>query len=246
MDLKMLGLLGGFPYSCPMFIGHLGVGFASKRLAPQVPLGVLLLLSQGLDQLCGLFVILGIEHMGVAPGNTVMSPLLFISYPWSHGLLMALTWSIAVGIVSWKILARWQTGLVLGGLVFSHWVLDLIVHKPDLPLLFDQSTKVGLGLWNSVAGTHIAEFSLFGFGALIYFRMTKAKDAIGLWALVGIFAFFSFVYLMNHYGPPPPVEIPERLLVLPIFVFVLLLPWGNWIDRHRKVTHPGIDIRITK
>ncbi|MFA6035223.1 MAG: hypothetical protein WC889_20165 [Myxococcota bacterium] len=216
-----------------MFIAHIGVGLAAKRVAPRASLGVLLLSSQLLDILCGVFVVTGLERMKVSPGITRMTPLEFISYPWSHGLFMSVVWSGMAAIIAARFYRDRGTGLVVGALVFSHWVLDWISHRPDLPLLFDGSPKVGLGLWNNPAGTMIFEFILFAIGVFVILSYTRPLDRTGTWSFVGFAIFFPVLFLLNHFGPPPPVDIPQQLMALPIFVFVVLLPWGNWIDRHR-------------
>jgi len=217
-----------------MFIAHLGVGLAAKKVCPRVPLGVLLFASQALDVLCGLLMVASIEKMRVAAGITKMTPLDFISYPWSHGLFMSLVWSCVAALVAWRLQRDRLAAGVIGALVFSHWVLDWISHIPDLPLLFDGSPKVGLGLWNNPAGTMIAEFGLFGAGAVVYFTSTRARDRVAHWALGSLLVFFPVLFLLNHFGPPPPPNVPQQLMALPILVFVLLYPWGNWIEKHRE------------
>lgn len=217
-----------------MFIGHLGLGLAAKGAAPQVSLGALLLACQWLDVVCGVLMVTSVERMRVHPGITVMTPLEFVSYPWSHGLAMSVVWSaLGAGLAGW-VYREWRAALVVGGLVFSHWVLDWISHAPDLPLLFAGSPKVGLGLWNSAVGTMGAELGLFVLGGATVLGVTRARDRVGGWALASLLVFFPALFLLNHFGPPPPEELPQQLLALPILVFVLLLPWGHWIERHRE------------
>jgi hypothetical protein len=218
-----------------MFIAHLGVGLAGKRLAPRASLGVLLIACQALDILCGLFMVTGIEHMKVTPGITKVTPLEFVSYPWSHGLLMSLVWSALAAAAALRFYRERRAALVVGALVFSHWVLDWISHRPDLPLLFGGSSKVGLGLWNHFAGSLLVEFALFGAGVLVVLWSTQPRDRVGAWAFGSFVVFFTGLFLLNEFGPPPPVDLHQPLLALPILVFVFLLPWGHWIERHRVV-----------
>jgi hypothetical protein len=164
-----------------------------------------------------------------------MTPLEFISYPWSHGLFMSLVWSAVAAMIAARVYRDRLAAIVIGALVFSHWVLDWISHIPDLPLLFDGSSKVGLGLWNSPAGTMAAEIGLFGAGAILFLRATRSRDRIGPWAIASLLCFFPALFFLNHFGPPPPAQLPQQLLALPILVFALLLPWGNWIEKHRAV-----------
>jgi hypothetical protein len=216
-----------------MFIAHLGVGLAAKRIAPRASLGVLLLAGQTLDVLCGLLMVTGVEQMRVSPGITRMTPLDLVYYPWSHGLLMSLVWATLFALVGARLYRDRRTGLVLGLLVFSHWLLDWVSHRPDLPLLFDGSPKVGLGLWNSVAGTVAVELAVFLGGLALYLRATRARDRVGTGALLAFALFFVVLFVTNHFGPPPPATAPQALLALPILLLILVLPWGHWIDRNR-------------
>jgi len=217
-----------------MFIAHLGVGLAAKPLAPKAPLGVLLASAQALDILCGALMVSGVEQMRVHPGFTVMTPLEFISYPFSHGLFMSIVWSVLAGMLAWRVFRSGKTALVIALLVLSHWVLDWISHAPDLPLLFDASPKVGLGLWNSMIGTLAAEFLIFFGGLALYLRSTHTKDKRGIWLPILFSLVFVGIFLLNQYGPQAPADMPQWQLALPIFLLVLLWPWGNWIDRHRS------------
>jgi hypothetical protein len=218
-----------------MFIAHLGVGLAAKRIAPRASLGVLLLAGQTLDVVCGLLMVTGVEQMRVSPGITRMTPLDLVYYPWSHGLLMSLVWATLFALVGARLYRDRRTGLVLGLLVFSHWVLDWISHRPDLPLLFAGAPKVGLGLWNSVAGTVAVELGIFLGGLALYLRATRARDRVGVGALLGFAIVFLVIFGLNHFGPPPPTNTPQAVLALPILLLILVLPWGGWIDRHRAV-----------
>jgi hypothetical protein len=216
-----------------MFIGHIGLGLAAKRVVPKVSLGVLLLSCEALDILCGTFVLLGIEKMKPHPGDMAMSSLEFISFPWSHGLAASLVWALIGYAVSMRLFRNWRTSLVISSLIFSHWILDFISHRPDLPILGDGSLKLGLGLWNSVAGTLIVEIGLLIIGVILYTRTTTRSDREGVFALSSLVIFFTALFFLNHFGPQPPTDMSPRKLVLPIFAYVLLLPWGIWIDRHR-------------
>lgn len=160
--------------------GHLGIGFAAKPVAPKAPLWVLLVATQVLDLLSFLFMAVGIESMGVTTidlsrGIQYLTP---ASVPWSHGLLMSVVWSILAGAIAYLFYRDRRTGIVVGLLVFSHWVLDLIVHLPDLPLLFDGSPLVGFGLWGSGPGlviSGILELVLLAGGVAIYMVTRRRK-----------------------------------------------------------------------
>ena len=160
--------------------GHLGIGFAAKPVAPKAPLWALLVATQVLDLLSFLFMAVGIESMGVttidlSQGIQFLTP---ASVPWSHGLLTSVVWSILAGAIAYLFYRDRRTGIVVGLLVFSHWVLDLIVHLPDLPLLFDGSPLVGFGLWGSGPGlviSGILELVLLAGGVAIYMVTRRRK-----------------------------------------------------------------------
>ncbi|HKI98282.1 MAG TPA: metal-dependent hydrolase [bacterium] len=217
-----------------MFIGHYAVGFGARgslRARPGAPsLGTWFLAVQWLDLVWPILVVTGIERLRVVPGDNPFLYLDFTHYPWTHSLLAALVWAVLFGAVY-----RWRTGdgrnaLWLGGGVFSHWVLDLIVHVPDLPLYPGSSVRVGLGLWHSVPGTLIVEGALFVLGLAWYLRRTRALDGVGRWALWGLVAFLLAAYVASLLGPPPPSAMMVGASALLLWV---LVPWAYWIDRHR-------------
>src|SRR5262245_50224500 len=171
-----------------MFIGHFGIGFGAKKVAPAVSLGTLFLAAQCADILWPLMLIAGLEVVEIDPGNTVLTPLNFVSYPYSHSLLALVGWSILFAAI-YRIARRSSTAamLTLGALVLSHWVLDVVTHRPDMPLTMWGAERVGLGLWNHPLITIPLELLMFGAGILLYVRATKARTRsgdIGLWLFV--------------------------------------------------------------
>ena len=149
-----------------VFIGHFGVALAAKKVAPRTSLGTLVMAAQFVDLLWPLFLLMGIERVIIDPGNTAVTPLDFISYPISHSLLADLGWAcLFAGI--YKVVKRDSRGaLCLWFVLMSHWVLDAVSHRPDLPLYPGSSTYVGLGLWHSRTATIYVESAIFLFGAL--------------------------------------------------------------------------------
>ena len=214
-----------------MFIGHQGVAFAAKRAAPEVSLGVLFLATMWLDLVWPVLLLLGIETVEIKPGITTVTPFDFISYPWSHSLLFAGLWGVAFGTVYWLFKRDGRGALVLGLVVASHWVLDLIVHRPDLPL-YPGSVRLGLDLWDSLPATLVVEFLVFAAGVWIYLRSTIAADGIGHLALVGLVAFLVLLYLAVLFGPYPT---DWRQLAYSGFLALLLPLWAWWTDRHRAL-----------
>jgi hypothetical protein len=125
----------------------------------------------------------------------------------------------------------WPLFLLLGGVVLSHWILDFITHRPDLPLAPGTDVNMGLGLWNSVAGTLIFEAGLFITGIIIYLKTTKAKDRIGSYGFLALIGFLSIIYIGNVFGPPPPGESAIAVVGNASWLFVI---WAYWVDRHRE------------
>jgi hypothetical protein len=215
-----------------MFVGHFALALASKKIDTKPSLGTYFLAAQFLDLIWPLFLLLGIEHVVIDPGNTEFTPLNFIYYPFSHSFLGVLIWSAAFAAVYYLIRKNYKTALLLGVLVMSHWILDLITHRPDLPLTFSNETKAGFGLWNSFWISLLLEGIIFTAGSLLYFNVTKAggkKGNIIIWTLL---IFLAVVFLMNAFGPPPPDEKSIAVVSLSLW---LVVAWGYWADRHRTV-----------
>jgi membrane-bound metal-dependent hydrolase YbcI (DUF457 family) len=213
-----------------MFIGHYAVGFAAKRFAPQTSLGVLIAAALMLDLLWPVFVLLGWEHVQIEQGNTAFTPLNFLSYPISHSLVATIGWATLFAL-TYYLISRYRKGaLVIWIGVVSHWVLDFITHRPDMPL-YPGGPLLGLGLWNLPVATIVVEGLMYAAGVWIYLRVTRGKDGIGRW---GFWAFVIVVvafYVANILGPPPPSVKPMLIAVIP--VVWLLIAWAWWADRHR-------------
>ena len=214
-----------------MFVGHFGVGFAAKRLAPRAGLGSLFLAAQLLDLLWPTLLLVGWERVAIAPGVTAVTPLDFEHYPISHSLLAVAGWSAALGGAYFAITGRWKEAFVVAALVASHWFLDAIVHRPDLPLTPLGPERIGLGLWNSLPATLAVELPLFIGGCWLYARATRPRDAIGRWGFVGLVAFLAVTHAGNLMGDPPPSVTAIAWVGHAQWLLVL---WAAWIDRHRE------------
>ena len=214
-----------------MFLGHFAVALGAKKAAPKVSLGSLLMAAQLVDLLWPLFLLIGWEHVRIDPGNTVVTPLDFYDYPITHSLVGALLWSCGFGAIYYGIRRSTKSALIIGGLVFSHWILDFVTHRPDLSMGLGGSVFFGLGLWNSVVGTVVVEAGLFVAGIALYVQSTRAKDkagSIGFWSLIGV---FSLIYVANILGPPPPNASMIAIAGNAAWLFVL---WAYWVDKHRE------------
>lgn len=219
-----------------MFIGHFALGFGAKSVTPRVSLGALFLAAQLIDLLWPTFLLLGIERVQIAPGATVVTPLVFEHYPYSHSLLAVLGWAVLLG-VAYLLLRRDRRGAVmLGALVLSHWLLDLVVHQPDLPLLSWSSVVLGFNGWSSLWLTLAIEVPLFALGVWLYVRVTEAVDVVGKWGLVGLVLFLFLIYAGNLFGSPPPTT---QAIAWAGQLQWLLVLWGYWVDRHRRSAVPA-------
>ena len=213
-----------------MFLGHYGIAFAARRAAPRASLGTLAFASQFLDEIWPVLLLLGLEHVRIVPGIMAASSLDFVSYPISHSLVTAVGWALLIGIVYFAIRRYGRGAWVVSGLVVSHWLLDVPVHRADLPLWPGSHILVGLGLWSSLWLTALLELGLLGVGLAIYLRYTRAADRIGSWALWAMVAVLVAIWLSGMFGPPPPGERAIAFSALTLWLFV---PWSWWIDRHR-------------
>ncbi len=219
-----------------MFIGHLAVGLAAKRVTPQVSLAMLLLAAQWADCLWPIFLGLGLEQVRIDPGNTAMTPLDFVSYPYSHSLAALLIWGVVVGGVYRAIAGGRRSVWVLSALVISHWVLDYVTHRPDMPL-YPGSAKYGLELWRSIPATVAVESVMFAIGLWVYVHATRARDSVGTWGLVTLTAIIVVSYVANIVaGAPPSVE---ALWPAAIVGAVILTLFAFWVDRHREPATSG-------
>ncbi len=203
-----------------MFVGHYGVSFAAKKAEPGVPLWVLFIAVQLLDVLWAPFVLLGIEKVRIVPGITASNPLDLYYMPYTHSLVAAIGWSV-VAFLAYRLTVRsapTRAAVIVGLAVFSHWVLDFLVHRPDLPL-YDNTAKVGLGLWNLPAVALGLE-ALLLFGAMwLYLRHTARRTAMLVFGVImlGIQAYVFF-------GPPPASDkaaAATALIAYAVFAVVI-------------------------
>lgn len=214
-----------------MFLGHFALAFGAKKVAPAVSLGTFVLACQFADLLWPTLVVLGLEVVQVDPGNTLVTPLNFVSYPYSHSLVMLLVWSALFAVVyRFTRGSRPAAMATIAALVFSHYVLDVIAHRPDMPVTINGDTKLGLGLWNHPGATLAVESLLFITGATLYNMATRPKDRVGQYGLWAFMAFLVAIYFAALYGPPPPNAAAVATAGHLSWLFVI---WAYWIDRHR-------------
>ena len=215
-----------------MFTGHYSFSFAGKALAgkdkdneKRIPLWVLFLAVQWIDVMWSIFVLLGIEKVRIVPGITASNALDLYYMPYTHSLLGVLCWSALAYVVCqlFSQLRGTQTGLIVAAAVFSHWILDLIVHRPDLAL-YDSVGKMGLGLWNYRAAAFALEMAvLFGGAALLY------RTAAHKVRLAGFVVFLAALQIFGtFFFPPPTSDHAAAMTALGSYVVLALMAW--WVE----------------
>ena len=214
-----------------MFIGHFAAAYAAKQVAPRTSLGTLFTAAQLPDVLWPVLLLAGVEHAEIAPGDTAFTPLRFDSYPVSHSLVTVVVWGALFGAIHFWGQRRRRDALVLAVLVVSHWVLDFLTHRPDMPL-WPGGPKLGLGLWNHVGATVGVEVLMFAFGLWLARDATRPLDRVGSWGFTGLALVLLLLYAANVTAPPPPsmkAVAWAGLLLVPLF-----LGLAGWVDRHRE------------
>jgi hypothetical protein len=216
-----------------MFIGHYGPAIAINALRPAIPLWLLFIAVQLVDVAWALLVLLGVEKVRIVPGITASNPFDLYYMPYTHSLVAAIIWSVAVVVLVMFLprVATRSAALWIGVAVFSHWVLDLLVHRPDLPL-YDDTMKIGLGLWNYPAVALAFEVALLFGGMIMYLRVTKPINAIGRVGLpilgVVMVAIQSYVF----FGPPP--ASPAAAAATALVSYVAFAALAEWLARQRR------------
>jgi hypothetical protein len=215
-----------------MLLGHYGLAFAAKRSAPCTSLGTFALAAELLDELWPIFVLMGVEQVRVSPGVMAANPLEFLHYPVTHSLVGAIAWSGLLGGIYFAMRRYARGAVVVGLLVVSHWVLDLPMHAPDLPLWPGSTVKVGLGAWRSIPLTIALELAVFVPGLVAYLRATRAKDGVGNWGLWAMVVLLLVIFFSGFTSAPPASDRAVAYGALGLWLFV---PWGYWVDRHREL-----------
>jgi hypothetical protein len=216
-----------------MFVGHLAVALGAKTAEPRAPLSAYVAAAFGLDLLWPVFLLAGIETVRVHSGATAFTPLDFVSYPWSHSLLMSLGWGGLAAIVTSTVSGNRRAALLIGLVVVSHWMLDWITHVPDLPL-WPGGPKTGLGLWNSIAATVALEGLMLVVAAVAYVRTMQARDRVGSWAFWLLLLTMTAIWISGPFSPPPPSV--GAVIIVTLLLAPILPAWAAWIERHRGPT----------
>jgi hypothetical protein len=191
-----------------MFAGHVGAALAIGRAEPEINVGIFAFAALWLDVLLWSLVLLGWESVTI-PADFASTHQAKFVFPWSHGLAAALVWSAlgGLGVLLWPRRTRQRQlggALLVGAAVLSHWLLDALVHVPELPLWGAESPKVGLGLWQHMPTALIIEGLLVGVGLGLYLPGARLSRARKLWLAVLAALLFAFTVAGMTIAPPPP------------------------------------------
>jgi hypothetical protein len=203
-----------------MFVGHYGVSFAAKKLDRTIPLWLLFIAVQWLDVMWAPLVLLGVERVRIVPGITASNPLDLYYMPYTHSLVAALLWAAAAYLAYGFAVGRRNpvAAMVIAGAVFSHWILDFVVHRPDLPL-YDNTAKVGLGLWNVAALAFAVEAALLFAGMYVYLRMGVGRKV----AMIVFGLAMLGVHAVTFFGAPPTSDRAAAIAALTAYVAFALV-----------------------
>ena len=229
-----------------MFVGHYGVALGAKHASPRLSLGLLFLAVQFLDVLFAIFLLFGIEKMRIVHGFTAYNPYDLYWMPYTHSLAGALAWSVLAAAVcraAARRLApreRLVASLVLGAAVFSHFVLDVPMHTPDLPLWpGPEAPKMGLGLWNHRYAAIVAELAVLAVGAWIYLRGSRPRSRAARIGTVAFFVVLVGTALATPFQPDPPG--PRAFAVLALALYAVFAIGAALVDRGRRTIESGAE-----
>ena len=219
-----------------MFIGHYSFSFLAKSLDKSIPLWVLFLAVQFVDVLWAIFVITGIEQVRIIPNFTKSNSLDLYFMPYTHSLLGAIGWSVFAFLAYYLRQRKKSPNLAKASFlvalaVFSHWILDLLVHVPDLGI-FDNTRKVGFGLWNYPLIALPIEFLLLIGGFLLYQRSTKGESKMGRYGMLGYVIFLIIFHLITFFSPSP--ETPKAFAISGLISYLAFAGIAFWLERYRN------------
>jgi hypothetical protein len=215
-----------------MFVGHYGASFAAKGMRKSIPLWVLFIAVQLLDVFWSIFVLFGIEKVRIVPGITATNPLDLYYMPYTHSLIGAMLWAIGAALVYyvWRRADGWGAATFVGAAVFSHWALDVVVHRPDMPL-YDNSFKIGLGLWNYPVLAFVLEIAVLFSGMYLYLKTTQSTSRVGRYGMV-LFGFAMLVVeSIVFFGPP--LSSDKTAAITALFWYFVFAGVAYWLERHR-------------
>jgi hypothetical protein len=222
-----------------MFVGHYAAALALRPLKKSPSLPVLFAGVQLVDIGFFTLAISGAEQFRITPGITAMNGLDLYFMPYTHSLLGSATFALGFGILLAAFAgagARWTAGIIGAVAVMSHWLLDYLVHRPDLGIVGDFD-KVGLGLWNRPNIEMPLEIGLVFIAFGLYLLMTKARGARSSWAAVAVGVVLLGAQAFNWFGPQPTPETPTaEIAAQGLLAFGVFIALAFWLERSREAS----------
>jgi len=216
-----------------MLVGHVAVGLAAKRVEPRISLGTLVLAAMFADLLWCVFMIAGIEHVQYKPGMGAANYLDASDIAISHSLLTDVVWAGLLA-AAYFLKRRYPRGaLVLFVAVLSHWLLDFVAHRPDMPLAPGGHRYFGLGLWTSIPATLIVEGGFWVVALVLYVRALRPRNRAAVYAFWSVAALLTLLWYGNIAGPPP--SNPHTAPIASLILFTLIVAWAYWMNRLRRI-----------
>jgi len=211
-----------------MFVGHLAVAFSGKTVSRSTSLVWFVAAANLVDLIWPLLLLAGLERVRIDPGNTAFTPLAFEWYPWTHSLFMGVVWGLALAVLSRSFGVASGGARLIAALVVSHWILDFITHRPDLPLWPWPDGVYGLGLWQSVPATFAVEGLMCAAGVALFLRVRRPLGIQGQLAFWSFVLVSTLLWASGPVSPPPP---NARALALFALLGWSIIPWAWWIER---------------
>ncbi len=211
-----------------MLVGHYAVGLAAKRLSPQTSLGTFVLAAMFADLAWCVFMIAGIEHVRFKPGLGAANYLDATNIAMSHSLLMDAMWAALLAAAYFLRKREAGAAWIVFLAVLSHWLLDFVSHRPDMPMAPGARRLFGLGLWTSVPATLIVEGGLWLLAVMLYAHTARPKGRAWGWAFWSGVVVLTLMWCSNIAGPPP--RKPAVAPVASLIVFSLSVAWAYWVN----------------
>jgi hypothetical protein len=217
-----------------VFVGHYAAGLALKKYEKRASLGILFLAVQFVDILFFPFVLLGIERINIIENFTQSTHFELEYMPYTHSLVGGLFWAAVVyAVFRWVVVKQQRVALVVALAVFSHWLFDLLMHTPDLPLWNDASLKLGLGLWNNAVAAYALEAAFLIAALWLYLSSTTATTRAGKYGM-GVFVVFMLLINIGNIFAPLQSDSKVALAIFALVAYILFAAIAFWLDKKRN------------
>jgi len=217
-----------------MHVGHFAAGLIGKPIEPKLSAGTLVFASMLADLLWCVFTLAGIEEVRFGTGSGAANYFQAINIALSHSLIMLVVWGVVFAGVYFLVRRNLRGAVLLFFLVVSHWLFDVIAHKPDMPLVPGGAQRLGFGLWTNIPATIIVEGGLWVIAIVLYLRATRAKGRLAFFVFWPVVLLLTLFWYNNIAGPPPPN--PAIAPIFSLVYFSLVVAWSYWINRLRPTS----------